>query len=290
MAPALPGRVVRLARIVALAVIIGVGISELWFAATAWTQTDAAAYWNAALRLREGHALYPVVSNVEASDVYRYAPWFAWLTVPFTFLPVRVAGAIWSLVLIAASIAAVVPFARRGAWAQVAFFFPILIGISAYGNVQALLIAPLVWAVEGRSGPFWIGVAGSLKIFPLLLALTYLGRGQWIRAVAAVAVALLLWAPALLYDLRGYVTESGKAGLFGNIFVYYGIAIGCVIAAVWLARRRYGWLGSAATVVLAAPRFFIYDVTYLGIGAPSAAPPAGYPGSARSSRSARSIE
>jgi hypothetical protein len=290
VAPALSGRVVRLARIVALAVIIGVGISELWFAVTAWTQTDAAAYWNAAIRLREGHALYPVVSNVEASDVYRYAPWFAWLTVPFTFLPVFVAGTIWSLVLIAASVAAVVPLARRGAWAQVAFFFPILIGISAYGNVQALLIAPLVWTVEGRSGPIWIGVAASLKIFPLLLALTYLGRGQWIRAVAAVAVALVLWAPSLLYDLRAYVTESGRAGLFGNNFMYYAVAIGCVGTAVWLARRPYRWLGSAATVVLAAPRFFIYDVTYLQVGAPWGAPPAGYVGSARTSRSASSIE
>ena len=40
-----------------------------------------------------------VVGNVEASDVYRYAPWFAWLTVPFTYLPIWLAGAIWSLML-----------------------------------------------------------------------------------------------------------------------------------------------------------------------------------------------
>jgi hypothetical protein len=272
VAPALPGRVVRLARIVALAVIIGVGISELWFAVTAWTQTDAAAYWNAAIRLREGHALYPPVTNVEASDVYRYAPWFAWFTVPFTFLPIQVAGAIWSLVLIAASIAAVVPLARGRAWAQVAFFFPILIGISAYGNVQALLVAALVWTVERRSGPLWIGVAASLKIFPILLALTYLGRRQWIRAAVAVAFGLLLWAPALLYDLSGYVTESGFASLLGNAFVYYAVAISCVIGAVWLAGGRYRWLGSAAAVVMGAPRFFIYDVTYLQVGAPSAGP------------------
>ncbi len=75
--------------------------------------------------------------------------------------------------------------ARRGAWIGVAFFLPILIGISAGGNVHALLIAALVLDVERRSGPAWIGVAASLKLFPLLFVLTYLGRRQWRRAAIA---------------------------------------------------------------------------------------------------------
>ena len=268
MAVVLPARVVRLARLVALAVIVGVGISELWFAVSQWTMTDSAAYWNAAMRLREGAPLYPVVGNVEASDVYRYAPWFAWLTVPFTYLPIWLAGAIWSLILVAGSFVAVVPLARRGAWIQVAFFFPILIGISAYGNVQALLVASLVWTVDRWSGPAWIGVAASLKIFPILFALTYLGRGQWLRALVAVAVAAILWAPALFYDLRGYVTESGQAGLFDNSVVWVAVAAAAAAAAIALARSWVGWLASAAAVVLGAPRFFIYDVTYIQVGAP----------------------
>ena len=268
MAVVLPARVVRLARLVALAVIVGVGISELWFAVSQWTMTDSAAYWNAAMRLREGAPLYPVVGNVEASDVYRYAPWFAWLTVPFTYLPIWLAGAIWSLILVAGSFVAVVPLARRGAWIQVAFFFPILIGISAYGNVQALLVASLVWTVDRWSGPAWIGVAASLKIFPILFALTYLGRGQWLRALVAVAVAAILWAPALLYDMRGYVTESGQAGLFDNRLVFIAVAAVAIGIAAALGRTRVGWIASATAVVLAAPRFFIYDVTYIQVGAP----------------------
>src|SRR3990172_9104409 len=87
---------VRLARTVALAVIIGIGLFNLFQAAANWTLSDAAAYWNAALRLRDGEALYPLLTNVDASEVYRYAPWFAWAAVPFTFLPVQVAGALWS--------------------------------------------------------------------------------------------------------------------------------------------------------------------------------------------------
>ena len=268
MAVVLPTRAVRLARIVALAVIAGVGVNYIYQAVHLWSLSDSTAYWNAAMRLREGAALYPTVGNVEASDVYRYAPWFAWLTVPFTYLPMRLAGAIWSLILVAASVAAVVPLAQRGAWIQVAFFFPILIGISAFGNVQALLVASLVWTVDRWSGPAWIGVAASLKIFPILFALTYLGRRQWLRALAAVTVAAILWAPALLYDLRGYVTESGQAGLFNNTVVWMVVAAGAAAAALALARTWAGWLASAVAVVLGAPRFFIYDVTYLQLGAP----------------------
>jgi len=268
VAVVLPARVVRLARLAAVAVIVGVGISELWFAVSQWTMTDSAAYWNAAMRLREGAPLYPVVGNVEASDVYRYAPWFAWLTIPLTYPPIWLAGAIWSLILVAGSFVAVVPLARRGAWIQVAFFFPILIGISAYGNVQALLVALLVWTVDRWSGPAWIGVAASLKIFPILFALTYLGRGQWLRALVAVAVAAILWAPALLYDMRGYVTESGQAGLFDNRLVFIAVAAVAIGIAAALGRTRVGWIASATAVVLAAPRFFIYDVTYIQVGAP----------------------
>ena len=266
MPTTLPPALIRLARIVAVAVIIGVGISELWFAVTGWTQSDATAYWHAAQRLREGQPLYPVVSDVEASDVYRYAPWFAWLAVPFTFLPVQVAGAIWSAVLVGASVLAVVPLARRRAWLQVAFFFPILIGISAYGNVQALMIAPLAWFIGGRSGPLWVGIAASLKIFPILYVLTYLGRGQWVRALVAVAVAALLWAPALFLDMHGYVTDVGQAGLFGSTIAYYLVAGVCVAAAVVLSRTRFGWLSSAVAVILVASRFFIYDLTYFLAG------------------------
>jgi len=262
----LAARVTRLATLVALAVIIGVGISELYFAVTGWTQSDAGAYWNAGMRLREGQPLYPIVKDVEASDVYRYAPWFAWLAVPFTYLPVGLAGAIWSLILVAASVAAVVPLARHGSWAQVAFFFPILIGISAYGNVQALMVASLVWSVDRWSGPVWIGAAASLKIFPILFALTYVGRRQWLRAAIAVAVAALLWSPAVLFDLRGYVTEAGQAGLLGWAVGYYLLAAAAAVVAVWFARGRFGWLASAIAVVLAAPRFFIYDLTYLMVG------------------------
>ena len=163
------------------------------------------------MRLREGADLYPALASVDASDVYRYAPWFAWLTVPVTYLPQQLAGALWSVLLLGASAIALIPLMRARAWLLVALFGPILVGISAVGNVHALVIAALVWSVERRDGPFWIAVAASLKIFPLLLALVYAGRGQWGRFGAAVLLTALLWAPVLLYNLDNYAVEAGKA-------------------------------------------------------------------------------
>jgi hypothetical protein len=253
---------------VALAVIVGIGIVNLYWAAAAWTLSDAQAYWNAALRLREGADLYPLVGSVDASEVYRYAPWFAWLAVPFTYLPVQVAGAIWSFMLLAATGVALIPLVRARAWLLVAFFLPILVGISAVGNVQALMVACLIHGIERRSGPLWIALAASLKIFPILLVAVYAGRREWLRMTWTAALAALLWAPALLYDLRGYTTDPGQAASLISQPVLWGVVVGgAVVATVWLARGRYGWLAAATAVVLALPRLFVYDVTYLMLGA-----------------------
>jgi hypothetical protein len=49
----------RIPRTVALAVIIAIGIFNVYMAVTHWTLSDAGAYWEAALRLRSGGELYP---------------------------------------------------------------------------------------------------------------------------------------------------------------------------------------------------------------------------------------
>lgn len=257
----------RLARTVALAVIIGIGLFNLFQAAANWTLSDAAAYWNAALRLREAEPLYPLLTNVDASEVYRYAPWFAWVTVPFTFLPVQLAGLLWSVVLLGASAAALVPLVRARAWLLVALFAPILVGISAVGNVQPLLVVALVWGVERRGGPVAVGVAASLKIFPILFVAVYLGRRQWGRAGVTLAVAAALWAPALIYDLRGYATDAGQAASLFAVPVMWAVIVAAGVAVTLrLAGGRFGWLAAATTVVVSLPRLFVYDVTYLMVG------------------------
>lgn len=248
--------------------ILGIGIVNLWWAVTQWTLSDAGAYWNAGMRLRQGAELYPALTDVDASEVYRYAPWFAWLAVPFTFLPIQLAGAIWSAILLAASGWAIWPLVRTRAWLLVAFFAPILLGISAVGNVQALMIAWLLHGVERRSGPFWIALAASLKVTPILLAAVYAGRRQFGRVAAVLVLTALLWAPALLYDLRGYVTSAGQAASLVQVPILYVVAVGSlVLLTLYLAAGRFGWLAGSVATVVALPRLFVYDVSFLMLGA-----------------------
>jgi Glycosyltransferase family 87 len=226
------------------------------------------------MRLREGGELYPALASVDASDVYRYAPWFAWLAVPVTYLPQQLAGALWSVALLGASAIALIPLVRMRAWMLVALFAPILVGVSAVGNVHALVIALLVWGVERRGGPFWIAVAASLKIFPLLLALVYAGRGHWGRFGAAVFLTALLWAPVLFYNLDHYAVEAGKAAALYSVPILYFVAAAAGVGVTLiLAPTRWGWLAAATTVVLTLPRLFVYDVSFLMVGAASSAVP-----------------
>jgi hypothetical protein len=261
--------IARIARLVAVALIVGVGLSQLILTVGDWHLRDAGAYWEAAIRLRDGEPLYPALTDGEASEVYRYAPWFAWAWVPLTFLPRELVNVIWSLILLGASSAALVPLVRLRAWLAVALFVPILVGISAIGNVQPLIVAALVLGVERRSGPLWIAAAASLKAVPILFMVTYLGRGEWLRALLAVVLTAVLVAPALLYDLSSYPTGAGPAAVLINTPVVYAVVIGVgILISLRLARTRVGWLASATTVATAVPRFFVYDVTFLMAAVP----------------------
>jgi hypothetical protein len=272
---------VRAARLVALAIVIGWSISNVWFHVTNWNLADMDAYWNAARRLRDGAELYPVLSNASRADVFRYAPWFAWAWVPLTYLPRELVGVAWSVVLLAATGVALRPLMRADLTSLAALMLlgSFLVWAVTVGNVQPLLIAALVHGLERRSGPIWIGVVASLKAVPILYALVYLGRGEWRRAAVAVAVAAVLAAPFLLYDLSNYPSGSGDApspliAIAPVAFAAAVIALGGVT--LWLARRRSGFarLAASITVLAALPRITLLDLPQLLVGVP----PAGSPG------------
>lgn len=267
---------VRLARIIALAVVVGVGVNHVWWSIADWHLSDMNAYWDAGMRIRHGEALYPPVTDAIASDVFRYSPWFAWLWTPITFLPRELVNVAWSAVLLVASAAALWPMMMRRAWIAVAFFLPILVGISAIGNVHPILIAGVVLTADRRSGPAAIGVAASLKLFPFLFVLTYIGRRQWTRAAITVLITATLLVPYLFYDLTHYVTSTGGTSAIWDQPIVYAVTVAAAAAlALYFARSRNGWLAASATVVLALPRFFVYDVTWImaGLPRPAADPP-----------------
>ncbi len=260
---------IRAARLAVIAIVVGLGISQLIFTIGDWHLSDMGAYWEAGERLRAGVPLYPALADSEASEVYRYAPWFAWAWVPLTLLPRDVVNVLWSAVLLFASAAALIPLVQLRAWLAVAFFLPILVGISAIGNVQPLVVAALVLGIERRSGPLWIAATASLKAVPILFVVTYLGRREWRKAGAAILLTLLLVAPLLLYDLAGYPTGPGEAAALAQWPVVYGLVVGVgIILSLRAAQSRWSWLTSATTVTLAVPRLFVYDLTLLMAAAP----------------------
>src|SRR2546428_14134481 len=80
-------------------VLIGAGF-------TPHVNPDADAYWHAALRLREGLPLYGGPRGDE-TEIYRYAPWFAFAWGPLTYLGQANAYLVWrGLLLVGAKAAA----------------------------------------------------------------------------------------------------------------------------------------------------------------------------------------
>ena len=231
---------------------------------------DVAAYWEAAERIRAGEPLY-VAGAANASDLYRYAPWFAFAWVPLTFLPREAVTVAWVGLMIAAAILSTVPLVSHGLAGTAAFslFAPIQLQAAVFGNVQPLLVLMLLWGVERRSGPVWIAIGASLKAVPLVLAVVYAGRGEWGRAGLALLLTAVLAGPALLFDLSGYSTEPGPGQISLTAVatqLYLAVAITLLGLAFARARGRFAWLFGAGTMMAALPRLLTYEIGFLLVG------------------------
>jgi hypothetical protein len=239
--------------------------------------SDVAAYWGAAERIRAGEPLY-VAGVANDSDLYRYAPWFAYAWVPLTFLPYDLVRVAWVGAMLVAAIASTLPLLRHGLAGTAAFalFAPLQIQGAMYGNVQPLLVLMLLWGVERRSGPLWIALGASLKAVPLLLALVYAGRGEWLRAGFALLLTAMLVAPAFLFDLSGYSRQPGPGNMSlisvaSTLFLAVAVVAACL--AFLGARSRHRWVLGALAMIAALPRFLTYEVSFLLVGAAHRPPP-----------------
>jgi hypothetical protein len=239
-----------------------------------WTFADVNAYLAAAHRLRDGQPLYAGFLDPDSYRVFRYAPWFAWLWVPLSYLPRDPVAWGWGALLAVASGSVMVGLARLqrpAAWALTFLIAPWLLSLVQVGNIQPIVVAMLAFGISRRSGPLWVGIAGSLKAVPLLFALPYLARREWVRLATAVGVAAVLLAPMLLTDLSGYTTDPGRSF---SLYYYVSPAAWAIAAllstglALVLAWRRspYVWVATALAVMLVPPRSHITYATYLVIG------------------------
>ena len=255
----------------ALAVLIALtSYALLTYALARPLAVDVTAYWNAAERLREGETLY-AAGAANASDLYRYAPWFAFAWIPLTYLPFEAVASAWVGLMVAAALISTIPLLRLGptGWAAFAFFMPLQLQGAVFGNVQPLLVLMLMWGANRRSGPIWIAIGASLKAVPLALALVYAGRGEWRRAGLAAGLTAVLVVPMLFFDLSGYSTDPGpnQDSLAGvSLFLFVPIAIASLIVTYRLAVTRYGWAAGAFAMIASLPRLLSYEATFMLVG------------------------
>jgi hypothetical protein len=275
MVPLMNARPRRMAIGLALVVALIAALIQIWLIAGDWNLSDVDAYWDAAMRLRHGDALYPVGQDPDNYRVFRYAPWFAWLWVPLTWLPKEVAGLLWEVLVGGAAVAVYVGLVRVRSAAAIALglvLAPWMLSLVQVGNIQPLVVAMLAFGVSRRSGPLWIGIVASLKAVPIAWALVYVARREWGRVVAAVAAATLLAATFLFVPLEGYVTNPGRSGL--SLYYYASPqawllgALAAGLLALVLAWRRSAWVWPAIAIAVIAitPRSHITYATYLVIG------------------------
>lgn len=260
----------RIARTVVLAFVVAVTVLNVIWAIQDWHLHDMNVYWTAGQQWRETGNPYAITPTADADSVFRYAPWFAAVWVPLTFLPRLAVNIGWSGLLIVAAFTAVWPLLRTGGRAALPLgllMWGILFGMAAIGNAHGVMIAWLVWGAERRSGPFWIALAASLKVVPILYVLVYVGRRQWDRVAATVALTALLVAPMLLFERPSLATEFGMSNSLWSIapWLWFAALPVALAAAVVFALRwnLVAWpaIGAISNIVL--PRLFIYDVTFL---------------------------
>jgi hypothetical protein len=242
-----------------------------WF--LVWNPADAGAYLDAAERLRSGASLYQA-ANGEAHEVYRYAPWFAYLWIPFVDLPRDLVAHAWSVLMLLVAVYACAPLFRHGTPAGLtlgALCLAFLAETAMFGNAHPIAVAMLVYGLPRRAAPIWVGLSASLKLVPILFVLPWLLRGDWRRSALAAGTAGILFAQMLAFDLSGYVSTPGT-GLLSiyavSLPLWIGVGLATLALTVVLGRRRpdHAWAGVSALEYLAPPRVVL---SYLAFAAPA---------------------
>lgn len=273
-ASAAPARGGRWAERLSIGLLFAFALANLWLQMGNWRFEDVGAYWEAAFRLRDGLALYGGPADPDSYRVFRYAPWFAYLWVPLTYLPRQAAELIWAAGLGAASLAVLWALLRLRTAATVALalaLVPMFLSLVQVGNVQPLVVAMLAFGISRRSGPLWIALAASLKAVPILYLLVYAARRQWWRMAVALAATGLLVLPVLLTGVSGYTTDPGASFslyYYASPLVWAIVGAAAIAVAAWLAWRRspFVWVATSVAVMLVAPRAHPTYATFLVVG------------------------
>ena len=268
----------------ALAVIGGLlGLGVLWIHVTSDPLIDSRAYFEAARRLNDGVALYPEGADSTAATFYRYPPLLAILLRPFANLPYHVFAIGWEVVVVASFVALL----RRLGATRRTFLAVGLLGVPigwALGIAQAHVPMTLLIAI---GQPWSIALATNIKLFPVLVAVWWVGRARF-QAAGALAGWLILFAglqwliePDASTAYLGALSLEQAAGV-RNIspfvispILWAALAVAGAVGALFLAPTRWGWAAAVALATLASPRLLLYMLTGLLAAVREPDPPRG---------------
>jgi hypothetical protein len=257
----------------ALAVVgAAAGLAIAWMHVTSDPLADAHAYYEAAARLNAGGPLYPAGVDPSSNHIYLYPPLFAIALRPLALLPYEWFALVWEGVVILAFVLLLrrLGLRKRSTWIAVG-----LLGIPigwALSIAQAHVPMTLLMAI---GQPWSIALAANLKLFPVLIALYWLGRREFesllaflVWSVLFIAIQVVVDGPNSFAFFRNVGFE--QLGEVRNIspFIASPIAwlglllVGCVAILV-AARSRWGWAVAVTVATLAPPRLLVYMLTSL---------------------------
>ena len=233
---------------------------------------DVETYYLGGQRLNLGMPLYPADADPDVLPYYRYPPLLAIAMRPFALLPYPLFAILWE----AGTILAFVFFVRRIGLSRRNLLALGILG-NSIGDVLPIGQAQMhVTTLLALGQPWSIALAGQLKVFPALVALYWVGRGDWrsfvrfLEWTVAFVVLQFVLAPGAMIDYGQTLTLS-QVGDAGNLSPYQWsrplwlfLVIGLAFVTVLVARTRFGWAVAVAYSSLVYPRLFGYHLLSLG--------------------------
>jgi len=228
---------------------------------------DVHAYYDAGARLNAGLPLYAQTATTNEAAFYRYPPLLAIAFRPLALLSFPLAAAIWEAVVLGSLLALVVRLGVRRfeTWIALGLLALPLAWAVSIGQAQVPVTALLAFGT-----PASVALAAQLKLFPALVAVWWLGRGDRASLLRLVGWIVALTLVQLVLEPRGTLDFVGSAwtdqvGEVRNISPYVVspvlwavLVMAGALVVLRLAPGRWGWPAAIALSVLASPRLLVY--------------------------------
>lgn len=233
---------------------------------------DVHAYYDAGARLNAGQPLYDQPAGVDEAAFYRYPPLLAILFRPLALLPFPIAAAVW-MTAIALMLGAT--FVRLDLRRPVTLFVVCALALPIAWSVVIGQAQVAVTFLLALATPWAVALATNIKVFPILVAVWWLGRRRWASVGQLIAWLVVLAAVQLILEPRGTLAYPSFLRLdqVGNVnslspyaispWLWAALVAAGLVAALRAAPRRSGWAAAVALSVLVSPRLLLYQLSSL---------------------------